>query len=78
MLMDEISELKSMINREPERRLPIGIKEAAKILGKAVQTVYSYTCKNTIPHYRQNGKLYFYEDELVNYIESGKKGVVSK
>lgn len=51
---------------------PILIDEACKILGKAKPTVYTLSRLGEIPSCRQGRKVYFYEDELLEYINSGK------
>ena len=56
---------------KPTRR-PILIDEACKILGKAKPTVYTLSRLGVIPSCRQGRKVYFYEDELLEYINSGK------
>jgi predicted DNA-binding transcriptional regulator AlpA len=75
-LMDEVAELKSLtksqINRQSDNPKPIGIEEASKITGKAVQTIYGLTSRNAIPHRKRGRKLYFYESELLDYIDKGK------
>lgn len=41
------------------------VAEAAKFLGVSIQTVYNYTHKKLIPHYKPtNGLLYFDIEEL--------------
>jgi hypothetical protein len=46
---------------------------ASKILCKGIGTIYNLTSANKIPHYKQGNQLYFFEDELLAHIESGKK-----
>ncbi len=56
---------------KPTRR-PILIDEACKILGKAKPTVYTLSRLGVIPSCRQGRKVYFYEDELLEYIQFRK------
>lgn len=49
---------------------PIGISEASLILGKSERTIYN--TKSKIPHYKNGGKLYFFESELLKLIKEGK------
>ncbi len=51
---------------------PIDIKEAAKITGKSVPTLYGYCHRGTIPHMKRGQRLYFYKKELLDWIESGR------
>ena len=75
MIAQELKELREMVAvlqpPKPTRR-PILIDEACKILGKAKPTVYTLSRLGEIPSCRQGRKVYFYEDELLEYINSGK------
>jgi excisionase family DNA binding protein len=77
-LVDEVANLKELVrlqvHHEPEKRRPISIQQASKIIGKATQTIYGLVSAKKIPYYKQGKQLYFYEDELLAYIESGKNG----
>ena len=49
----------------PGRR-PILIDDACRLLGKAKQTVYALACRG------EGRTVYFFEDELLEWIASGK------
>ena len=49
------------------------IEGAMRITGKAKPTIYANARKGIIPHYKRGNKLYFYEDELYNWIEGGRQ-----
>ena len=51
----------------------VEIDEACKITRKAKPTIYTLALKGLIPAYKRSKKLYFYEDELLQWIESGRK-----
>ena len=51
----------------------VEIDEARKITRKAKPTIYTLARKGLIPAYKRGEKLYFYEDELLRWIESGRK-----
>ena len=53
----------------------IEINEAYKITRKAKPTIYTLARKGLIPAYKRGKKLYFYEDELLQWIESGRKEI---
>lgn len=57
----------------PQKRIPIDIEEACRIIGKAKPTVYALVRKRLIPCYKSGKKLYFFEDELLEWISKGKK-----
>ncbi|MFA7141023.1 MAG: helix-turn-helix domain-containing protein [Proteiniphilum sp.] len=54
-------------------RIPVGVDGASKILGKSKQTIYHLVHQRLIPCYKNGKKLYFFEDALLSWIESGKK-----
>ena len=51
----------------------VEIDEACKITRKAKPTIYTLARKGLIRAYKRGKKLYFYEDELLQWIESGRK-----
>ena len=77
-LISEVSELKNMLGaaqkpNENKRRLPIGIDEVCVLTAKAKPTIYALVRKRIIPCYKSSKKLYFYEDEIIAWIEGGKR-----
>ena len=51
----------------------VEIDEACKITRMAKPTIYTLERKGLIPAYKRGKKLYFYEDELLQWIESSRK-----
>ncbi len=78
-LIKEVTQIKELVvcgqnqNQLPVKRIPIGIEEACRIIGKAKPTVYALVRKRLLPCYKNGKKLYFFEKELVEWISSGKK-----
>nr|WP_320000318.1 helix-turn-helix domain-containing protein [uncultured Draconibacterium sp.] len=75
-LIDEVTQLRNLIEeiqRPDIPKRPIEINEACKILMKAKSTVYTLVRKGNIPCYKSGKKLYFYEDELLEWINTGRK-----
>ena len=77
-LTNEIAEIKSMVQNAKiselkEKRIPIGIEDVCKIIGKAKPTIYTLVRERKIPCYKSGKKLYFFEDELLEWISKGKK-----
>ena len=71
-------EIKSLVQNakisEPkEKRIPIGIEDVCQIIGKAKPTIYTLVRERKIPCYKSGKKLYFFEDELLEWISKGKK-----
>ncbi|MDD4437362.1 MAG: helix-turn-helix domain-containing protein [Tissierellia bacterium] len=77
-LVSELAEVKSLVEKGqvsivPQKRIPIDIEEACRIIGKAKPTVYALVRKRMIPCYKNGKKLYFFEEELLEWITKGKK-----
>lgn len=66
---DLLAQRLNVVSNAPER--PITMEEAAKILMMAPQTIYHNIDK--IPHHKRNGRLYFFESELIDYIRTGSE-----
>ena len=49
------------------------IQGAIRITGKAKPTIYANARKGIIPSYKRGNNLYFYEDELCQWIEGGRQ-----
>jgi len=56
----------------------LNLKEAAKYLNLANQTIYGLTSKNEIPFLKRGKKLYFKKSELENWINEGKRKSVAE
>jgi excisionase family DNA binding protein len=77
-LVRELAEIKYLVEKGqttvvPQKRIPIDIEEVCQIIGKAKPTVYALVRKRLIPCYKSGKKLYFFEDELLDWISKGKK-----
>ena len=70
-LRDMVAALKPAVPDEKHRI--VGIDEACTITHKAKPTIYTLSRKGLIHAYKRGKKLYFYEDELLQWIESGRK-----
>ena len=79
-LIKEVSQLRKLVEERQKpiisKRVAIGIDEACKIIKKAKPTVYTLVRKGLLPCYKHGKKLYFYEDELLDWIEKGKRKTV--
>lgn len=49
------------------------VKEAAEFLNLAVPTVYSLVSKGLIPYNKKSKRIYFFKNELSDYLHSGKR-----
>lgn len=53
------------------KRKLLTIEEVAALLGKSISTIYSMTSEKRIPYRKRGNKLYFFEDEVMQWIEQG-------
>ena len=51
---------------------PIGVRAAAKILNLSLPSLYRKTHHREIPHCKRGNRLYFFQSELIKWVESGK------
>ncbi|EFK33148.1 MULTISPECIES: helix-turn-helix domain-containing protein [Chryseobacterium group] len=76
-LIRELAEIKHLVSKEdvviPLKKIPIGIDEVASLIGKAKPTIYTLVRERKIPCYKNGKKLYFFEEEILNWISKGKK-----
>ncbi|PBI94615.1 Helix-turn-helix domain protein [Flavobacterium sp. ACN2] len=82
-LVKEIAEIKVLIQNvqvyeSKEKSIPIGIEEASWIIGKAKPTIYALVRQRKIPCYKYGKKLYFFEEELLEWISKGKRKTVEE
>ncbi len=80
-LIEKVTEIKSLIENRKENppdkeRTPIGIDKACEILQKAKPTIYALVRKGLLPCYKRGKKLFFFEDELLSWIRTGKKKTI--
>ncbi len=77
-LTEKVEELSVMVSKlqpvqTPKVRKPVEVDEACQILKKAKPTIYNLVRRGILPAYKKGKKLYFYEDELLQWIETGRK-----
>jgi hypothetical protein len=71
---EEISELlrKEISQAQPDDEF-MDMDQASVFLKKAKQTLYALCSLNSIPHFSKFGQNYFKKQELIEWIESGRK-----
>lgn len=53
------------------KRHLLTLNEVATLLGKSSSTIYAMTSDKRIPYHKRGNKLYFFEDEIIRWIEQG-------
>jgi len=82
-LVKEIAEIKLLIQNlqvyeSKEKSIPFGIEQASRLIGKAKPTIYALVRQRKIPCYKYGKKLYFFEEELLEWISKGKKQTIQE
>ena len=81
-LIQEVSQIRELVEKNKpqpaEKRRPIEIDEACSFVKKAKPTIYALVRKGLIPCYKNGKKLYFFEDELMQWISNGKKKTIDE
>jgi excisionase family DNA binding protein len=79
LILNEVCNIKSMMqiqaelsNDAPDE--PLNIKQASKLLGLSVPTIYSKVSRRQIPFFKPKGskRLYFSKSELTDIIKTGR------
>lgn len=73
-LADKVEEALGNSAREQGRRL-LQLEDVAALLGKSASTIYAMTSDKRIPYHKRGNRLYFFEDEIIRWIEQGRTAV---
>lgn len=73
-----LDQLQQRVKTSTDDNDPKNIEEIAKLTGYTKKTIYGYCQKNTIPHYKKNGRLFFFKSEIVDWIQSGKQKTINE
>lgn len=49
------------------------LSDVCEFLELKKQTIYTYASKRQIPFHKKAGKLYFFKEEIMNWIKTGKQ-----
>lgn len=60
------------------RRLPLNIDRVSELSNLAKPTIYGLVSAKKIPHAKQGKKLYFFEDEIIDWIRQGKRKTLTE
>ncbi len=78
-LINEIAEMRvllehieSQLGLGVDKHRPIGIEDACRILDQTKNGINKLIRSNAVPHYVKENKFYFFEDELVKWVESSR------
>ena len=83
-LVDEVKSLREKIDKISENtdqrkgqdtHRVLYVEEVCKTIRKSRNTLYAMTSKGIIPSYKQGKYLYFFEDEILEWIKTSRKNV---
>ena len=69
-LADKVDKVLGKDGQQNDRRL-LALDDVAALLGKSASTIYAMTSEKRIPYHKRGNKLYFFEDEIIGWIEQG-------
>lgn len=69
-LADKVDEALGKATQQKGKRL-LALDDVAALLGKSASTIYAMTSEKRIPYHKRGNKLYFFEDEIIGWIELG-------
>lgn len=78
-LSDKLDHIEQLLLEQQPAAIPpssyklLSIDEAASLLSLAKATIYGLVCRKAIPVCKKGKRLYFSEQELLAWIESGRK-----
>lgn len=78
-LTKEVSELKRLLINKSEQQLTqqpeklLNIQEAGELLNLTVPTMYSKVSRGELPVMKRSKRLYFSQNELIDYLKAGKR-----
>ena len=69
-LADKVEKVLGNTGQRQERRL-LTLDDVATLLNKSSSTIYAMTSDKRIPYHKRDNKLYFFENEIIAWIEQG-------
>lgn len=78
-LINEIAEMRVLLEHIEkqlglgvDKHRTIGTEDACRILGVTVNMLNKMIRERSVPHYEKGKKIYFFEDELIKWVESSR------
>ena len=72
-ILQGLQDQKQPIPTGPSAKIPVSIKRISEVTNLATQTIYGLVSARKIPHFKQGKRLYFFEDDVIEWIKSGKR-----
>ncbi len=78
-LINEIAEMRVLLEHIEkqlglgvDKHRPISIEDTCRILDQSKNAINKMVREKSIPHYLQGKKIYFFEDELIKWVENSR------
>lgn len=77
LLIERVGQLAEKVEQalgsatQKQGRQLLTLDDVATLLGKSSSTIYAMTSEKRIPYHKRGNKLYFFEDEIIGWIEQG-------
>ena len=77
LLIEKVDSLQERLNealaprKKEENHVLLDINGASELLGKAHSTIYQMTSNRQLPFCKRGNKLYFFKDQLLEWIQNG-------
>lgn len=71
ILTSKLDALLVKTRQQEESRRLLALDDVATLLGKSASTIYAMTSEKRIPFHKRGNKLYFFESEIMEWIEQG-------
>jgi predicted DNA-binding transcriptional regulator AlpA len=72
-MLHDLKDQKNIASPLPLQKVPVSIKRVSEITQLAEQTIYGLVSARKLPHFKKGGRLFFLEDDILDWIKAGKR-----
>lgn len=73
-IYSKLEKIERLLNSKKNDIALLNVNAVSRFLDLSKATIYTKCSKGEIPHIKKGKRLYFYKEDLIKYLESGKKG----
>ena len=81
-ILEYLEMIEKLLNQNQERSdsndIFLHIQETSEFLNLSVPTIYGYTSRQEIPHNKRGKRIYFLKSDLIEWLKSGKRKILSE
>lgn len=67
-----LEHIESLLGLGVDKHRPIGIEKASEFFGETERAINKMVRYQEIPHYSRGRNVYFFEDDLIKWLEEGR------